>query len=141
MRVAAPCILCLLLSLPLPAGAQELRIEAERFNESENLSHLPIQGMDNPACSGGVSLVGLDRAGEWTLYDDLSITRGGTYSLSVHFRAETGQPVLLRLTLTPLKNPDPESTPGASRSEAAIALADGGATREIELALPGQGFG
>jgi len=139
----APAILLaavsLLLFIALPATAQELRVEAERFTDSEDFSQLPIRGVDNPSCSGGVSLVGLDCAGEWTAYDDLAVPRDGSYSLSVHYRAEGGKPVLLRMSLTRVRDAGTTESGGATAAEAAVEGGEG--PQEIELSLPGDGFG
>jgi hypothetical protein len=129
---------CLLLLGAHPGAAQEVRLEAESFSDSGDLSQPPIKGVDNPACSGGVSLVGLDCAGEWTAYDALAVPAPGTYSVSVHYRAETGRPVLLRLSLSLEGNP----ARGGEASTAAAAAASGSRSpQEIELSLRGDGFG
>ncbi len=115
-----PAAFLLLAALRLPA--QELRVEAESYTGSRDLSQPPIRGVDNPSCSGGVSLAGLESPGEWTSYT-LKVPAAETYSVSVHFRARAGKPVLMRLALAP------------------AGQAAGTAPGEIELSLPGNGFG
>jgi hypothetical protein len=129
---------CLLLLGAHRGAAQEVRLEAESYSDSGDLSQLPIKGMDNPACSGGVSLVGLDCAGEWTTYDSLVVPAPGIYSVSVHYRAESGRPVLLRLSLTPEEHP---AAGGEASPTAARAASSGRSPQEVELSLKGSGFG
>jgi hypothetical protein len=140
-----PAWLLLLAAPALPA--QELRVEAERYTDSRDLSQLPIEGVDNPSCSGGVSLVGLDSAGEWTAYEALVVPAAGNYAVSVHYRAQKGKPVLLRLTLAPEGEAGAPEAAGTTAGTTSVGTtprapaAAEAAPREIELSLPGNGFG
>ena len=82
------------------AGAQVVTVEAEWYDDSHDIGGTPIGILPDTGCSGGLLLVGLDLADEWTSYD-VSIDPTGVYAPRIVCRGNTGVDYHFRLTLVP----------------------------------------
>ena len=96
--------LLIVLSIPIaasgPIAAQVIAIEAEWYNASHDIGNVPIGIQVDAGCSGGLMLIGLDLADEWTSYD-VPVDPPGVYAPRLICRGNTGVEYHLRLTFVP----------------------------------------
>ena len=83
-----------------PATAQVISIETEWYDDSYDTGGIPIGIQLDSGCSGGMFLVGLDLAGEWTSYD-VSVDPIGFYAPRIVCRGNVGVEYHFQLTFTP----------------------------------------
>lgn len=82
------------------AGAQVIAVETEWYAASHDIGGVPIGIQPDAGCSGGLLLIGLDLADEWTSYD-VSSDPTGVYAPRLVCRGNAGVEYHFRLTFVP----------------------------------------
>lgn len=84
----------------VPLDAATVRMEAETFNNCNNLGFDPIQISPEPTCSGGGMIIGLDCYNEWVEFE-VTVGVAGDYETYLHARGDYGLAYWFQLSLTP----------------------------------------
>jgi hypothetical protein len=112
MRVAviptAIFVFALTMSQTAAANAETIRLEAEAFTAYRDVFYGLIRGMEDPNCTGGFKLVGLDWVNEWTEYD-LTVHEFGNWTVEMRCRGELGVHFTILLTLTGVQSGNSQS--------------------------------
>ncbi|MCK4236302.1 MAG: hypothetical protein KAX38_04225 [Candidatus Krumholzibacteria bacterium] len=108
-KLLLPVVILSLLTIPLSARPEVIKIENENYTEYHDIGNDTIRVITNIRCGGCFLLTGVDYPGEWAKYL-VEVGPYGSYRVRLRCRGEYGIPYNLQLELTPEGPGDPQTT-------------------------------